>query len=98
MISLIKETYVPEDYGVQLHRRKQNLKQKDMDVSTYTKEFLKLCIKAKTIETEEEKLARYINGLKFSIQDELNLHTSGNVHKCYQMELKVEEKFKKKQD
>ncbi|XP_059074805.1 uncharacterized protein LOC131874884 [Cryptomeria japonica] len=98
MIALIKETYVPEDYGVQLHRRKQNLKQKDMDVSTYTEEFLKLCIKAKTIETEEEKLVRYINGLKFSIQDELNLHTPGNVHKCYQLALKVEENFKKKQD
>ncbi|XP_059063819.1 uncharacterized protein LOC131856278 [Cryptomeria japonica] len=98
MIALIKETYVLEDYGVQLHRRKQNLKKKDMDVSTYTEEFLKLCIKAKTTEIEEEKLARYINGLKFSIQDELNLHTLGNVHKCYQMELKVEEKFKKKQD
>ncbi|XP_059064780.1 uncharacterized protein LOC131856855 [Cryptomeria japonica] len=69
-----------------------------MDVSTYTEEFLKLCIKAKTIETEEENLARCINGLKFSIQDELNLHTLGNVHKCYQMALKVEEKFKKKQD
>ncbi|XP_059073655.1 uncharacterized protein LOC131874339 [Cryptomeria japonica] len=98
MIALVKETYVPEDYGVQLHRRKQNLKQKDMDVSTYTEEFLKLCIKAKTIETEEEKLARYINGLKFSIQDELNLHTPRSVHKCYQIALKVEEKFKKKQD
>ncbi|XP_059068693.1 uncharacterized protein LOC131859152 [Cryptomeria japonica] len=98
MIALVKETYVPKDYGVQLHRRKKNLKQKDMDVSTYTEEFLKLCIKAKTVETEEEKLARYINGLKFSIQDELNLHTPGSVHKCYQIALKVEEKFRKKQD
>ncbi|XP_057858041.2 uncharacterized protein LOC131067127 [Cryptomeria japonica] len=98
MIALVKETYVPEDYGVQLHRRKQNLKQKDMDVSTYTKEFLKSCIKAKTVGTDEEKLERYINGLKFSIQDELNLHTPGTVHKCYQMALKLEKKFRKKQD
>ena len=69
-----------------------------MDVSTYTKEFFKLCIKAKTVEIEEEKLARYINSLKFSIQEELSLHNLGNVCKCYQMTLKVEEKFKRKQD
>lgn len=26
MVALVRETYVPEDYGVQLHRRKQSLK------------------------------------------------------------------------
>ncbi|XP_057835307.2 uncharacterized protein LOC131045734 [Cryptomeria japonica] len=98
MIALVKETYVPEDYGVQLHRRKQSLKQKDMDIGSYTEEFLKLCMKTNVVEDEEEKLARYMNGLKMSIQEELSLHCPTTVSKCYQMALKVEEKWKRKQE
>ena len=98
MIDLIKETYVLKDYGVKLHRRKKSLKQKDMDVSLCTKEFLKLCMKTNMVEDEEEKLARYINGLKVPIQEEPSLHFPTIVNKCYQMALKVEEKRKRKQD
>lgn len=39
MVSKIRETYLPEDYEVQLHRKRQNLRQKELDVSTHTKEF-----------------------------------------------------------
>ena len=70
MIAFFKETYVLEDYGVQLYRKKQSLKQKDMDVASYTEEFLKLCMKTNTTEYEEEKFARYMNGLKIPIQEE----------------------------
>ena len=98
MIDLIKETYVPKDYGVQLHRRKKILKQKDMDVGTYTEEFLKLCMKTNMAEDEEEKLARYMNGLKVPIKEELSLDFPTIVNKCYQMALKVEDKLKRMQD
>ena len=39
MVSMIRETYLPEDYEVQLHQKRQNLRQRDMDVCTYTEEF-----------------------------------------------------------
>lgn len=39
MLSKIREAYIPEDYEIQLHRRRQNLRQKELDVSIYTKEF-----------------------------------------------------------
>lgn len=69
MVALVRETYVPEDYGLQLHRRKQSLKQNNMDVNSYIEEFLKLFMKTNVVDDEEEKFARYMNGLKVPIQE-----------------------------
>ena len=49
-------------------------------------------------ETEKKKLARYVNGLKYSIQDELTLIIVGSVHQCFNIALKIEEKHKRKGD
>ncbi|XP_059067896.1 uncharacterized protein LOC131858615 [Cryptomeria japonica] len=98
MVLEIKKQFVPEDYEVSLHKKLQNLKQKDMDVSTYTEEFHKMNLKAKVPENEKQKLARYLNGLKFSIQDELSLFNPETVHKCFQMALRIEEKQKRRHD
>lgn len=95
-LDLVKEAYVPMDYNVQLHRRRQNLKQKEMDMSSYTKEFMKLCVRTKVKESEDEKVARYLNGLRFANQEDLNLHTPETVQKCFQLALKVEEKLKRR--
>ena len=48
--------------------------------------------------TKKQKLARYVNGLKYSIQDELTLITLGLVYQCFNMDLKIEEKHKRKGD
>ena len=49
-------------------------------------------------ETEKQKLARYVNGLKYRIQDELTLITLGSVHQCFNMDLEIEKKHKRKGD
>ncbi|XP_059067541.1 uncharacterized protein LOC131858345 [Cryptomeria japonica] len=92
----LKRQFVPDDYEVTLHKKLQNLKQKDLDVSSYTQEFHNLTLKAKMFETEKQKLARYINGLKYSIQDELTLVSVESVHKCFQLALKIKEKQKRR--
>ena len=79
-----------------VHKRLQNLRQRDLDVSTYTQEFHNLTPRAKMYETDKKKLGRYVNGLKYSIQDELTLITLGLVHQCFNMALKIEEKHKRK--
>ena len=88
----IRKQFIPEDYEVLVHKRLQNIRQRDLDVSTYTQEFHNLTLRAKMYETEKQKPARYINGLKYSIQDELTLITLGSVHQCFNMALKFEEK------
>ena len=92
----IRKQFILEDYEVLVHKRLQSLRQRDLDVSTYTQEFHNLTLRAKMYEIEKQKLARYVNGLKYSIQDELTLITLGLVHQCFNMALKIEEKHKRK--
>ena len=94
MGNLLRETYVLEDYEVQIHKRSMSMRQKDIDVSTYTKEFQKLVMKSKLVEPKSVKLARYMQGLGLTIQDDLSLTNPTTVNQCFQLALKVEEKFK----
>ena len=57
-----------------------------------TKKFYQLSIRVDHQETNEQLVARYVNCLKFSIQDELNMHRVRNVEEVYQLALKVVEK------
>jgi hypothetical protein len=46
-----------------------------MTVKEYTKEFYRSNIRVDHRESNDEKVARYLNGLRYEIQDELNLAT-----------------------
>lgn len=98
MMEMVKKAYVPDDYGKYLHRRRKNLRQKDMDVSACTKEFHKLCLKSKTMESKSVKVVRYLNGLRMSIQEECNLLGPNKVRKFYKLSLKVEDNIKRRQE
>lgn len=39
MVAKIRDNYLLEDYEIQLHKKRQILKKKDMDVTSYAKEF-----------------------------------------------------------
>ena len=65
-------------------------------MGTYTEEFHKHTLRAQVPQNEKKNLARYLNGLKYSIKDELVLFNPKTIHQCYQMALKIEEKLKKK--
>lgn len=45
MCAKVRETYLLEDYEIQLHQRRQSLRLKELDVTAYTKEFQKLSLK-----------------------------------------------------
>jgi hypothetical protein len=47
-------------------------------------------------ESNDEKVARYMNGLRYYIQDEMSLVTIRTVEDAYQMALKAEEKLRQK--
>jgi len=74
----------------------QNLKQRDLDVATYTEEFHKYTLCCGYMEEEKAKVARYLNGLRFKIQDEISLLTLETVEKCFQVALRAKEKLKRK--
>jgi hypothetical protein len=97
MIAKMKAKFIPRDYQITLFRRMQNLRQKLMTVKEYTEEFYRLNIRAGHQESDDEKVARYLNGLRYDIQDELSMVTIRTVEDAYQMALKAEEKLSRKQ-
>lgn len=58
-------------------------------MSEYTDEFFRLSIHSDNREEEEELAARYVNGLSYTIQDELALQSVDSMDKAYQLALKV---------
>jgi hypothetical protein len=96
MIAKMKEKFIPRDYQITLFRRMQNLRQKLMSVKEYTEEFYRLNIRAGHRESNDEKVAGYMNGLRYDIQDEMSMVTIRMVEDSYQMALKVEEKLSRK--
>jgi uncharacterized protein YjbK len=68
-----------------------------MTVKEYTDEFYKLNIRVGHQESDDEKVVRYMNGLRYDIQDEMTMVTIRTVEDAYQMALKAEEKLSQKQ-
>ena len=90
--------FLPKDYHLNLFKQMQNLKQKGMSVKEYTEEFYRLNIRIGHVEDDLEKVARYINGLRYEIQDEIILLSLKTVEDAYQAALKAEEKLLRKQN
>jgi hypothetical protein len=97
MITKMKEKFIPRDYQITLFRRMQNLRHKLMTVKEYTEEFYKLNIRAGDRESDDEKVSRYMNVLRYEIQDEMSMVTIRMVEDAYQMAQKAEEKLSRKQ-
>jgi hypothetical protein len=97
MIAKMKAKFIPRDYQISLFRRMQNLRQKMMTVKEYTEEFYQLNIRAGHRESNDERVARYMNGLRYEIQDEISMETIQMVEDAYQLALKDEEKLSCKQ-
>jgi hypothetical protein len=97
MITKMKVKFIPRDYQITLFRQMQNLRQKLMTVKEYTEEFYRLNIRAGHRESDDEKVARYLNGLRYDIHDELSMLTIKTVEDAYQLALKAEENLSRKQ-
>ena len=91
MVNKVKKKFLPTDYQVILVRKMQNLKQKNMILKEYTKEFYKLDIRSRHVDDDVEKIARYINGLKSRIQDEIRFLKLEHVEEAHQYALKDKE-------
>ena len=61
-------------------------------------EFNRVLIRIGHVEADKEKVSRYINGLRPSIQEELSLVQIMSIEEAYQFALKVEKKLNKKYD
>lgn len=96
MVTKLKAKFIPLDYELELFKKLQNLKQKYTIVKDYTEEFYKLTIRPRHRELSKEKVARYINVLRFNIQDEIGMLKIDLVEDAYQYTLKAEDKLKRR--
>ena len=96
MVHKIKKFFLLVDYQVNLLRRMQNLKQKDMSVKDYIEEFYRIDIRSGHVDDEIEKVAIYLNGLRFGIQDEMSFVKVDIVEEAYQYSLKAKDLLTKR--
>lgn len=68
-----------------------------MTVREFIEEVYKVNIRARQIQDTQEKVARYINGLRMEIQDKMSMLSPRTVEEAYQMALKAEGKLLRKQ-
>eukprot|EP00253_Pinus_taeda_P036346 PITA_36346 len=68
-----------------------------MIVREYTKEFYKVSIRAGQTQDTDVKVARYMNGLKMDLQDEISILSPKIAEEAYHMVLKAKEKLVRKQ-
>ena len=63
MVAKMKAKFISRDDQITLFRRMHNLRQNLMSVKEYTEEFYRINIRAGHRESDDEKVARYMNGL-----------------------------------
>jgi hypothetical protein len=83
MVSKMKANFMPKDYQINLFRKMQNLRQKGMIVKEYTEELYRLNIRTGQRDRDEEKVAIYINGMRYEIQDEIKMMSVNTVEDSY---------------
>eukprot|EP00253_Pinus_taeda_P003381 PITA_03381 len=98
MEAKLKEKFLPKDYQIMLYRQVHNLKQRGMTVREFTEEFYKLNLRAGYVEDTSEKTARFVNGLRGEILDEIGILSPQTLDEAYQFALKAEEKINRKQN
>jgi len=83
MVAKLRGKFLPKDFQISLLKQMQNMKQKQLTVKEYTEEFYKINLREAYIEDTTEKVARYLNGLGYDIQDELSFINPTGVYEAY---------------
>ena len=97
MVAKLRGKFLPKDFHISLFKQMQNMKQRVMTVKEYIEEFYKINLMAGYIEDTIEKVAIYLNGLRYDIQDELSLVNPIDIGESYQYALRAEERIQRRQ-
>eukprot|EP00253_Pinus_taeda_P020323 PITA_20323 len=98
MVAKLKGRFLRRDYQIALHRQVQNFRQRGLIVKEYIEEFYWVNLRDGYTEDTVERIARYVNGLRMEILDEISILSPNNTEEAYQSVIKVEEKINRRQN
>ncbi|XP_043687813.1 uncharacterized protein LOC122639038 [Telopea speciosissima] len=89
MRQLLRARFLPPDHRQFLYQQFQNCTQGSRAVTEYINEFLRLQSRCNLAESDDQQVARFVNGLKYSIQDRMALQPVWNMTEAQNMTLLV---------
>ena len=90
------EHFLPPDYEQTLLSRYQHCWQANRIVHVYVTKFHKLATRVDVCETENQKISRFIDGLRTNIQDEVFKQSHHTLFNAIQLALKIEAQLNKR--
>ncbi|GFY86852.1 transducin/WD40 repeat-like superfamily protein [Actinidia rufa] len=78
------------DYQQELFRQYQECRQGVRTSEAYTEEFYRLSSRNNLPESEDQQIARFVNGLRVAIRDQVSLHTLYSLNEAVTLAKKVE--------
>ncbi|XP_028547476.1 uncharacterized protein LOC110104104 [Dendrobium catenatum] len=95
MKQLLRGQFLLRDFEQMLYMQYQHCSQDSRSVNDYTEEFYRLSARNNLNESDNQLVARYIGGLKESIQDRLELNSVWSLSQAVNYALKVENQWKR---
>ncbi|KAG6756672.1 hypothetical protein POTOM_040112 [Populus tomentosa] len=89
----LKEKYLPIDYEQMMFEEMLQLRQGALTVDQYTDRFHELTTRSRIVETDQQTLARYRNGLRGDLYKEMLIARLINVNEAYQLALRLEKQL-----
>ncbi|GFZ18991.1 hypothetical protein Acr_27g0007300 [Actinidia rufa] len=90
MRRLMEERFLPPDYQQELFRQYQECRQGVRTSEAYTEEFYRLSARNNLPESEDQQIARFVNGLRVAIRDQVSLQTMYSLNEAVTLAKKVE--------
>lgn len=96
MLRLMRDRFLPPNFEQLLYQQYQRCRQGVRTIADYTEAFHRLGAPTNLAETEDYKIARFVDGLREDIQDQLDIQPLNLLTDAIVMATKIEEKIEKK--